>query len=305
MAEFTSWLAEPFRHEFMQRALLGCALIGFTNGCLSVFIVLRRLALMADALAHSLLPGLAVAILLFGLSPAGLFVGALVAALLVAGGTQLISRSSRIKEDTSLGLLFACAFSLGLVLLSISPVRVELHHYLFGNILGLSNADLWIVYVIALLVLPALVALQRPLFLMMFESSIAARQGLRVGVLNAFIIAALVLSMISSLQAVGVVLALGMLVAPAATVYLFTDSFTKLFWGGGVLGMVSSCLGLTLSYWLNLPSGACIVLLMGLIFLAALLLSPKYGLLARFVRRRHMHDQSLARWNDGGVPDQK
>lgn len=302
MSEVFGWLTEPFRHEFMQRALLGCALIGFTNGCLSTFIVLRRLALMADALAHSLLPGLAVAVLLFGLAPAGLFVGALVAAILVAGGTQLISRSSRIKEDTSLGLLFACAFSLGLVLLSVSPVRVELHHYLFGNILGLSNADLWIIYVIALIVLPALVAIQRPLFLMMFEPSVAASQGIRVNALNYFLIGALVLAMISSLQAVGVVLALGMLVAPAATVYLFTDSFSRLFWGGGFLGGAASCLGLMLSYWLDLPSGACIVLLMGMLFLLALLFSPRHGICVRFLRRRHMHEQSLARWKNDDSP---
>ncbi len=298
MSDSIGWLAEPFRHEFMQRALFGCALIGFTNGCLSAFIVLRRLALMADALAHSLLPGLAVAILLFGLAPWALFAGALVAALLVAGGSQLISLSSRVKEDTSLGLLFACAFALGLVLLKLSPVRVEIQHYLFGNILGLANGDLWIIYLIALVVLPALIALERPLFLTMFEPAIAASQGIRVRALNYLVIGALVLSMVSSLQAVGVVLALGMLIAPAATVYLFSDSFTKLFWGGGLLGMISSCLGLAISYWLNLPSGACIVLLMGVIFLAALLFSPRYGVLARFVRKRHLHEQSLARWQE-------
>ena len=149
-----NWLLEPFRHEFMQRALFGCALIGFTNGALSAFIVLRRLALMADAMAHSLLPGVAIALLIFGLAPSGLFFGALVAALLVALGVQLISSSSRIKEDTSLGILFACSFSLGLILLSFSPAQVDVTHYLFGNILGLSDSDLRIVYVISLLILP-------------------------------------------------------------------------------------------------------------------------------------------------------
>ncbi|HEY8902017.1 MAG TPA: metal ABC transporter permease [Chthoniobacterales bacterium] len=292
------WLLDPFRHEFMQRAFFGCALIGFTNGCLSTFIVLRRLALMADAMAHSLLPGLAVAILIFGLAPVGLFFGAMIAALFVAIGTQLISRSSRIKEDTSLGLLFACAFSLGLVLLSLSPVRVELHHYLFGNILGLADSDLWVIYAIGFVVLPVLVALERPLFLTIFEPSIAASQGIPVTALNYLLMGALVLSMIASLQAVGVVLALGMLVAPAATIYLFSDSFSALFWGGGLLGMFGSCLGLAVSYWLNLPSGACIVLVLGAIFLAALLFSPKYGVLSRFFRRRHLHEQSLARWSE-------
>ena len=188
-----NWLTEPFRHEFMQRALFGCALIGFTNGVLSAFIVLRRLALMADAMAHSLLPGVAVALILFGLAPGNLFFGGLVAGLLVGLGVQIISGSSRIKEDTSLGLLFACSFSLGLVLLSLSPSQVNVTHYLFGNILGLSDADLWIIYLISFIVLPLLVAFQRPLFLIMFEPSVAASQGVLVRPLNYMLMGLLVL----------------------------------------------------------------------------------------------------------------
>lgn len=291
-----NWLTEPFRHEFMQRALFGCALIGFTNGVLSAFIVLRRLALMADAMAHSLLPGVAVALILFGLAPTNLFVGGLVAALLVGLGVQIISGSSRIKEDTSLGLLFACAFALGLVLLSLSPSRVNVTHYLFGNILGLSDSDLWIIYLISFVMLPVLVAFQRPLLLLMFEPSVAASQGVLVRPLNYMVMALLVLAMISSLQAVGVVLALGMLIAPAATIYLCSDSFAAMFWGGGILGMAGSCAGLFVSYWLNLPSGACIVLVLGAIFFCAYLFSPKYGVLSKFLRRRHFHEESLARW---------
>jgi manganese transport system permease protein len=292
----SAFLLEPFRHDFMQRAFLGCVLIGFTNGVLSTFIVLRRLALMADAMAHSLLPGLALALILFGVAPASLFFGALVAALLVALGTQLISGSSRIKEDTSLGLLFACSFSLGLVMLNFSPVRVDVTHYLFGNILGLSNADLWTTQAISVVTVPMLVALRRPLLLMMFEPSVAASQGVPVTSLRYFLMAILVLSMISSLQAVGVVLALGMLIAPAAAVYLVTDSFTVIFWAAGLLGALGSCLGLWISYIFDLPSGACIVLVLGGFFLLAYFFSPRYGLITKFVRRRHLHEESLARW---------
>lgn len=290
-----NWLLEPFRHEFMQRALFGCALIGFTNGALSAFIVLRRLALMADAMAHSLLPGVAIALLIFGLAPSGLFFGALVAALLVALGVQLISSSSRIKEDTSLGILFACSFSLGLILLSFSPAQVDVTHYLFGNILGLSDSDLRIVYVISLLILPLLVVFQRPLLLTMFEPSIAATQGVPVKLLTYLLMGLLVLSMIASLQAVGVILALGMLIAPAATIYLCSDSFPAMFWGGGLIGMLGSCAGLFVSYCLNLPSGACIVLTLGVIFFLAYLFSPKYGTLPKLLRRRqHFHGTSVA-----------
>jgi ABC-type Mn2+/Zn2+ transport system permease subunit len=293
-----NWLTEPFRHEFMQRALFGCALIGFTNGALSAFIVLRRLALMADAMAHSLLPGVAVAIILFGLAPGNLFFGGLVAAMLVGVGVQIISGSSRIKEDTSLGLLFACSFALGLVLLSLSPSQVNVTHYLFGNILGLSDDDLWIIYLISFIVLPLLVMFQRPLLLLMFEPSVAASQGVLVRPLTYMLMGLLVLSMISSLQAVGVVLALGMLIGPAATIYLCSDSFATMFWGGGILGMLGSCAGLFISYRLNLPSGACIVLVLGVIFFLVYLFSPKYGMLSKFLRRRHLHEESLARWGE-------
>ncbi len=294
-----NWLFEPFHHEFMQRALLGCALIGFTNGYLSAFIVLRRLALMADALSHSLLPGLAVGILIFGFSPVSIFVGGLVAAMLVALGSEIISRSSRIKEETALAVLYTLAFSAGIVLLSFAHVQVELEHYLFGNILGLSNADLWITYAISLTILPALVALQRPLLVMLFEPSVARSQGVNVVALNYLLITFLVLAMISSLQAVGVILALGLLVAPAATIYLFSDSCPALFWGGGIVGATGSCLGLLISYWLNIPAGACIVLLLGLTFFAAYICSPQYGVFRHLFMRRHLHEESLLRWHGG------
>ena len=298
------WLFEPFRHEFMQRALFGCALIGFTNGALSSFIVIRRLALMADAMAHSLLPGVAVALLLFGLMPGTLFVGALLAALLVAFGTQIISNSSRIKEDTELGLLFACSFSLGLVLISLSSVRVNVSDYLFGNILGLGDADLWIIYLISLIALPTLVALERPLLLTMFEPSVASSQGVPVNSVKYLLTGLLVLAMISSLQAVGVILALGMLIAPAATIYLFSDSLATMFWAGGVLGSAGSCTGLLVSYWLNLPSGPCIVLVLGGVFLLAYLFAPRYGIVPKLLRPRHLHEASLARWKRQDFPRQ-
>ena len=159
---------------------------------------------------------------------------------------------------------------------------------------GLANSDLWIIYLISLIVLPFLVILQRPLVLIMFEPSIAATQGIWVKSLSYLLMGFLVLSMIASLQAVGVILALGMLIAPAATVYLCSDSFSAMFWGGGLIGMIGSCAGLFVSYCLNLPSGACIVLTLGVIFFLAYLFSPKYGTLPKLLRRRqHLHGTSV------------
>jgi ABC-type Mn2+/Zn2+ transport system permease subunit len=290
------WLTEPFQHEFMRRVFIGGALIGFTNGFLGAFVVLRRLALMADSLSHSLLPGLAVGMMLFGLAPMGLFFGALVAALIVALGAQLLARNSRLKEDTALGLLYTVAFSLGVVMISFMKVRVSLLHYLFGNILGLSNTDIWLIYGISLVVVPLLTALQRPLLLTLFDPTVAMSQGVRVNWLNFLLMAGLVLTMIASLQAIGVIMLLGLLIAPAATVYLLCDSYPAMLWGGGGIGMFGSCAGLLLSYRFDLPSGACIVLVLGVLFFIAYLFSPRYGLMRRLRPARHFHEESLARW---------
>ena len=289
------WFLRALQEPQIQRALFGAVLIGFTNGILSVFIVIRRLSLMADAISHSLLPGLAIALILFGAAPATLFVGAIVAAALVAFGTQIISNSSRIKEDTALGLLFACSFSLGQALLKFSPTHIAISDYLFGNILGISDADLVLIYAVSCLLLPALVLLQRPLLLMLFEPSVAATQGVPVGALKYVLMGILVLAMTSSLQAVGIILALGTLIAPAATIYLFVDSFPILFWASGFLGAIGSGLGLLVSAVTDLPAGACIVLVLGFFFFIAYVFSPKYGLL-RKLTKGHLHDQSLARW---------
>lgn len=292
------FLFEPFQHAFMQRALLACILIGFLNGFLGTFVVLRRMALMADSLSHSLLPGLAVGVMLFGLAPSALFVGGLSAALVVAVGAQLLSRGTRVKEDTALGILYTVAFSTGVVLLHVVKVRVSLMHYLFGNILGVSDQDLWIAYGVALVVLPLLVALERPFQLLLFDPAVARSQGVAAGALNLVLVLALALTMISSLQAVGVILLLGLLISPAATVYLLCDSLPAMLWGGGALGVLGSVLGLWLSYRWEVPSGACIVLVLGSFFCLAYLFSPRYGLLLKLWKTRHFHDESLARWND-------
>ena len=284
-------------HEFMRRALAGGALIGFTNGFLGSFIVLRRMSLMADALSHSMLPGLAIGLVLFGLHPGGLFLGGIVAAFLVAMGAMLLARASRLKEDASLAILYTVAFSIGVVLLQFVPTSVDLKHYLFGNILGLGDADLWIAYGVTLAVVPGLLLLLRPLVLTLFDPMVARSQGVKVDALHVVLIAASVLAMISSAQSVGVVLMLGLLVTPAATLYLLTDDFSTMLWGGAALGSAGSVLGLLLSYrFERIPSGAAIVLVLGACFLGAWAFGPRYGLIARLRKRRHFHEESLSRW---------
>lgn len=291
-----SWLFEPFQFEFMQRALVACALIGFTNGFLGAFVVLRRLALMADALSHSLLPGLAIAAIVFGLNPGGLLFGGLLAAIFVALGGHLIARSSRVKDETAIASLYIIAFAAGIAIIKYARVKVSLDHFLFGNILGLADSDLWTSYIVSAIVLSFLVLLHRPLLLALFEPSVAQTQGVRVGLLLGLLIVFIVLTMVSSLQAVGVLLSLGLMILPAATVYLLSDSYAAISWGGGLLGMGGALLGLLISFWANIPSGPAIVMVLGVAFLAAYLLSPKYGVITSRLRKRHLHDESLQRW---------
>jgi ABC-type Mn2+/Zn2+ transport system permease subunit len=291
-----NWITEPFSYEFMQRALLACVLVGFTNGFLGAYVVVRRLALMADALSHSLLPGLALAAIVVGLSPAGLLFGGLLAAVFVVLGGHLISRSSRVKEETAIAALYIVAFALGIAIIKYGGVKVSLDHFLFGNILGVGNTDLWTSYVITCVVLLVLVAFQRSLFLAIFEASVAKTLGIRVGWLLGVLIFLIVLAMVSSLQAVGVLLSLGLLILPAATVYLLSDRFGVMLWGGAALGVAGAVVGLLVSFWANIPSGPAIVLILGIVFLSAYLFSPKYGVLSRFLRRRHLHEESLERW---------
>lgn len=291
-----NWITEPFAYDFMQRALLACVLVGFTNGFLGAYVVVRRLALMADALSHSLLPGLALAAIVIGLSPAGLLFGGLLAAVFVVLGGHLISRSSRVKEETAIAALYIVAFALGIAIIKYGGVKVSLDHFLFGNILGVGNSDLWTSYAITCAVLLLLVAFQRPLFLAIFEASVARTLGIRVGWLLGMLILLIVLAMVSSLQAVGVLLSLGLLILPSATVYLLSDRFGVMLWGGAALGTSGAVAGLLLSFWANIPSGPAIVLILGTVFLLAYLFSPKYGVLRRFLRRRHMHEESLERW---------
>jgi len=310
LSHLLSLVTEPLGYTFIQRALLSCALIGFTNGFLGTFIILRRQALLADALSHSLLPGLAVAAILVGLSPGGLLLGGLVAALLVALGGQLMARNSRLKDETAIASLYIIAFALGIVLIRFAKVKVDLTHFLFGNILGVGNGDLWVSYAAAFLTITLLVLFQRPLLLTLFDATVARASGIKVGWIEAGLLTLTVLGLVASLQAVGVLLSLGLLILPAATAYLLTDSFTRMLWGGAFLGLISSVGGLFFSFYANIPSGPCIVLLLAILLGIAYLLAPRHGILPKLLRGRHFHEESLERWeghqgHDHDVPQRK
>ena len=280
-------IEELLASPFYQRALAAAAFIGFTNGFFSGFVVLRRNALSVSALSHTMLPGIAVGILITGvLSQWNAFFGAMFAALLVGLGSVAVARGKRVAEGTSLAVLYTAAFAAGVAILPKLDTRSELEHWLFGDILAVGNTDLWIAFSIGSVILLATNLLMRPLLLTLFEPNVAAAQGVPVRAMQYLVFGMLVLALVSSLQAVGCVLSVGLLVTPAATVSLLTDRTSALFWGGGLIGGVGSVAAVMLSGSLGLPPGPAIVILLGLLFILAYLFSPKYGLLSpKFLRK--------------------
>lgn len=275
----------PFYDDFFQRALLAGLLIGFTNGFFSGFVVLRRTALSVSALSHTMLPGIALGILITGaLTQANAFIGALSAALIVGLGSVVVSRTSRVDQGTALGILYTTAFALGVASLKYLGNYGDLQHWLFGDIRLVSSSDLWLALGIGSVILLGSCIFLRPLLLTLFESNVAAAQGVPVRAMNYLLFLMLILALVTSLQAVGCVLSVGLLVAPGATISLLTNRTPVLFWGGGILGALGSVLALLCAYWIDIPAGPAIVIVLGGAFLLAFLISPKYGLLSRIRR---------------------
>lgn len=265
--------------EITRRALLACGLIGFANGCVSAFVVLKKNALELGTLSHGLLPGIAVAVTLLGLSSWSMLAGALFAALFIGLGSLFVARTSRVDQDTALGVLYTAAFGAGVILISRQGIRQKLDEWIFGSLMGMSNADLWLAYGISALAIVFFTALQRPILILLFEPNVAASLGIPVRLLNYALFAVVILVLITSLQAVGCILSVGLLVAPAATIYMFSDSAPTLFWGGGLLGALGSSAALVLAFHLDWPAGSTIALVLGVLFALAYMLSPRYGLL--------------------------
>ena len=278
---FTEFLNEPIA----RRALLACLMIGFANGFVSAFVVLRKSALKIGTLSHALLPGIALAVMLFGLTQWSALGGAIFAAMLIGLGSVFLARTSRLDQDTAQGILYTTAFAGGYILLTRMNIRQKLDEWLFGSIVGMSDSDLWIAFGISAFAVLALTALQRPLLIYLFEPNIAASLGVPVRFLTYALFAVVILVLISSLQAVGCILSVGLLVAPAATVYLFSNNAKTLFWGGGIIGALGSVAAFFLSYPLGWHISSTIIVVLGALFLAAYIVSPRYGLLAQWRRR--------------------
>jgi ABC-type Mn2+/Zn2+ transport system permease subunit len=248
------------------------------------------MAFMGDALAHAILPGVAIAYLLKG----DMLIGALVAAILVALGIGFLSRQGTIKEDTAIGILFAGALALGVALIStIKTYALDLTHILFGNVLGVSVSDLWLTAILGLIVLTTIVLLYKEFLVISFDPVLAATLRLPTELLRNILLILLALTIVVSLQTVGIGLVAAMLVTPGATAFLLTRRLPTMMVIAALIGAFSSIAGLYASFYINVASGAVVVLIATAIFLLAFLFAPTRGIVWR-ARREHKEVIDLA-----------
>jgi manganese/iron transport system permease protein len=267
-------LLEPLAYGFMQRALAASLMVGVLCSVIGCYVVLRSMAFMGDALAHAILPGVAIAYILQG----NLLLGALVAAVIVALAIGFFSRQGTLKEDTAIGILFAAALSLGVLLIStIQTYALDLTHILFGNILGVTPADLWLTGMLGLLILLAVIYFYKEFLVISFDPVLAATLRIKAELLRNLMLVLLALTVVVSLQTVGVGLVAAMLVTPAATAYLLTRRLPSMMVLSALLGALASVTGLYLSYYLNVASGAAIVLTATAIFMLVYIFAPARG----------------------------
>ncbi len=277
------WLVDPLSFAFMQRGLAAALIVGVVCAVVGCYVVLRSMAYLGDALAHAILPGVAVAYLM----GSNLLLGALVAAILVALGIGALSRQGTIKEDTAIGILFAAALSLGVALItSIRTYAVDLSHILFGNVLGVSTADLWLTGVLGALILGVVALFYKPFLVISFDPVLAATLRLPRELLRNLLLVLLALTIVVSLQTVGVGLVAAMLVTPAATAYLLARRLPAMMMIAALVGALSSVVGMYLSYYANIASGAAIVLTATAFFLLAYFFSPQRGVLHGWMQAR-------------------
>ncbi|MGI8586996.1 MAG: metal ABC transporter permease [Chloroflexia bacterium] len=273
-----AWFTDPLQFTFMQRALLEVVLMGLTCGVIGAYVVLRGMAFLGDALSHAIFPGVVIAFLL----NINLVIGALAVGAITVFAIGGLARSRRVSEDSAIGVLFTGAFALGVVLISqVKTFTANLADFLVGQVLGVSTTDLLVSGGVAVLVLGGLAFFHKELTLIAFDREMAEAMGLPVAVLDLALLLGIALTIIVSLQAVGNILVVAMLVTPAAAARLWTDRLVVMMAISATFGVLAGAGGLLLSYHANYAAGGTIVLLVTLVFGASYLFAPRHGLLAR------------------------
>lgn len=254
-------LLAPLQHAFMVRGMLAAVMVGIVCATLGTYVVLRGMAFFGDALAHAILPGVAIGYLVGGGARGPLFWWALVTAILSALGIGAISRATRVKEDTAIGIVFAGMFALGVAMIStVRSYTADLTHFLFGDVLGVRTSDLWLIAIFGGLILLTILAFYKEFLVLSFDPLLAATLRLPAQLLDYLQIILVAVAIVVSLQTVGIALMVAMLVTPAATAYLLTRRLPVMMFLSALIASLSGVAGLYLSFYLNIASGAAIVL---------------------------------------------
>ena len=270
---------EPLQYAFMRDALLVGTLVAAMCAVLSCFLILKGWSLMGDAISHAVLPGIVLAYIA-GLP---LAIGAFAAGLFCAVATGFIKQHSRVKEDTVMGVVFTGLFAFGLVLFSRTASDMHLDHILVGNILGITRQQVWETLALGGAVLGVTLVLRRDLLLVCFDPGQARVMALPERFLNYLLLGLLSLAIVVSLQSVGIILVVAMLVTPGSTAHLWVDRFDRMLAVAAASAVSSTWVGIFISYHIDGSPGACIVLVQALLFLGSLLFAPKYGIIRRRV----------------------
>lgn len=276
------FFSDPLTYPFMLRGLAAAMLVGVVCAVVGCYVVLRGMAFFGDAVAHAILPGVAAGYLAGAGERAAVFWGALIAAILTSLGIGAISKGGKLREDTAIGIVFAGMFALGIALISTTrSYAVDLAHFLFGNVLGVGAADLWLTGLFAALVLALVIAFYKEFLVVAFDPVLSATLRIPATFLNYLLFVLIAITTVVALQTVGVALMMAMLVTPAATAYLLTRRLPAMMLTGAAIGALSGVVGLYLSFYAGLPSGAAIVLVTTVFFLLAWLFAPRKGLVWR------------------------
>ncbi|PRS81050.1 MULTISPECIES: metal ABC transporter permease [unclassified Bacillus (in: firmicutes)] len=281
------FLTGLFEYSFLQKALFTSVMVGIICGVIGCFIILRGMALMGDAISHAVLPGVAISYML-GIN---FFFGAVLTGVLTAIGIGYVSQNSRIKNDSAIGIVFTAFFSIGIILITFLKSSSDLYHILFGNVLAVRSSDMWITLGIGIFILLAVIVFYKELLISSFDPVISSVYGLPNRMIHYFLMTLLTLVTVASLQTVGIILVVAMLITPAATAYLLTDRLWIMIYLSAFFGAVSAVVGLGLSFTYNLSSGASIVLVATILFGSAFIFSPKQGILWRSLKSKRKRTQ--------------
>lgn len=276
-----TFINDLIEYPFLQQALSISLILGIACGMVGCFIVLRGLALMGDAISHAVLPGVALSYIL----NISYFFGAVVFGIMAALGISFVQHHSKIKVDSAIGIVFSAFLALGILMVTKIQSAINLNNILFGNVLTITPSDRILTIVVAIIVIAAIFLFFKELQLSTFDPVMAETSGLSVKLINYMLMLLLTLITVVSLQTVGVILVVSLLITPASTAFLLTKSLKSMLWVSALIGAASAAIGLFFSVTYNLPSGVVIVLTATIIFLAIFLLHPKTGLLWQFLTK--------------------